>query len=272
MNINCILFLFIVANFISSSLFTQQPIQTQPQATLPVQGAYSQPASPTVAPAVPVVTPVQAAPFPQPQAIVPATTSSVAISGNDNDFEEVNKNLTETVAIKKVLKDLVKDINDKLLNARKKVLNAQKLSFDVLQKTQAEAEHLVAQISADLQDMHALQTFIQSDLVPKFDSNVKQVEELIKKIQSKMNELQSKGFKFQMSQAQSPMQAKVQTTQDIVALPQTQPEASVASQFAPQAIDANQAHDKAFYSRAWDWATKQVVSAVNFVKSSWNQK
>ena len=211
-------------------------------------------------------------PTPPATTMAPAQTHApIAVSANDKDFEEVNKNLTETVAIKKVLKDLVKDINDKLLDARKKVLSVQKLSFDVLQKTQAEAEPLIAQASADLQSLQALQSTVQADLVPKFENNVKQIEELIKKIQDKMNELQSKGLKFQMSQTQPSMNLQAQVGQHSANSPQPLPATAVVNQVAVPIPAANQSQGSQFYHSAWDWAIDKVSSAGSFIKSSWNQ-
>ena len=299
MNINYILFSLVIVKFMIGNLFAQPSVPTSPVITPTAQTLPLQPASPISAPSVvaapaqlnppsPVAAPAASVSMPAAPAAMPSaptmassqasavTPPPVAVSVNDKDFEEANKNLTETVAIKKVLKDLVKDINDKLLDARKKVLSAQKLSFDVLQKTQAEAEPLIAQATADLQSLQALQSSVQADLVPKFESNVKQVEELIKKIQDKMNELQAKGLKFQMSQTQpvvplQPSQPQSQVGQSSTTLPQSASEPAIATQAATTTPAADQSQGSPFYNRAWDWTTDKVSAAGNFIKSSWKQ-
>lgn len=255
MRVNYILFSLVVVKFMSYSVFAQIPVVTPPAPagqSVPVPApVVTAPAAPSATPAVPVVT-------------APATPVVAPASSNDKDFEEINKNLTETLAIKKVLKDLVKDINDKLLESRKMVLGAQRLSFQVLQKTQSEAEPLVAQASLDVQKLQALQNTVQTDLVPKFESNAKKVEELIKNIQDKMNELQTKGLKFQISQSQTQAQPQAQSNQ-----PSTIPvQPGTATASVPS---TTQTQSSTFYNLAWDWTTEKVATTTNFVTKTWKQ-
>lgn len=301
MKINYILFSLVIVKFMSWSLFAQVPVVTPPApagqsvpvpppvVTAPVVTAapaqanppapviapqvaatpvIAAPAAPATSPAVPVVVAPAPATVPAPAAPVaapaPVAATPASISSNDKDFEEVSKNLTETVAIKKVLKDIVKDINDKLLEARKMVLGAQRLSFQVLQKTQAEAEPLVAQASSDLQKLQALQNTVQADLVPKFEGNAKKVEELVKNIQDKMNVLQTKGLKFQISQSQAQGQSQAQSNQPAT----TTPQASAGVTSVP---GAPQTQSTTFYHRAWDWTTEKVATTTNFVTKTWKQ-
>lgn len=217
--------------------------------------------SQVAAPAQPIAQPAVAPVVPAPV----AAAAPVAVS-YEKDFEDINKNLTETLLIKKTLKEITNEVNDKLLDARKKVLEAQRLSFNVLQKTQAEAESLIAQAASELQKLQVLQNAVQTDLAPKFDANVKKVEELIKTIQTKVAELQAKGLKFQVAKSQEQAQPTAATT--------VAPQASAVTVEGVPVVAATaqvQAKEPTFYGKAWDWTTDKTASAANYARKTWKK-
>lgn len=245
----------------------QQPVPVvtaSPQTAAPIVAPAQQPQNPQ--PVAPVVTPPSqpvipvATPASQPQNPQPIATTSPAQSGTgaayEKDFEDLNQNLKEAANIKNSLKDIVKDINDKLINARKKVIETQKLGFEIMQKTQAEAEPLIAQASTDLQNLQNIQKNVESDLLPKFDGYAKKMSETIKKAQDKMTELQAKGLKFQAEQSQL-----VQKDESNIAV--------TPGKTGTQEAKAQPNINLAFYNKLKTSVINSVAGGIEVIQHSW---
>jgi hypothetical protein len=249
MIVKCFLFI----SFLYLNLFAQAPIMPPTPVVAPVSVEQVVTPPVTTSEQPPVVASA-------PQPTVASVPGAVAY---EKDFEELNQNLNEAVNTKKTLKDIVKDINDKLMDARKKVIETQKIGFEIMQKTQAEAEPMIVQASSDLQKLQDLQKSVQTELLPKFEGSAKKIEDIIKKAQDKMAELQAKGLKFQAAQLQ----------QEAGAQQKTEEKSTTSTSVAPTEVAsigvAPQAQEKSFYHNVWNGATSVVATSISYIQSGW---
>lgn len=182
---------------------TTPPNITQPAAqpkTAPLTMPIPQPTTPPpAAPVAPATTPIQTS--------AAATQSSKNVIASEKEFDEIYKQLDQLNALKKDLKTQLSDAEDKLNNARKIALDSKKISFEIFQKNSvSDAELSVAQVDKNLQELKNLQKTLKEAAIPKFENDIKKIDDLSKVIQNKITELQTKGLKFQISQAQLDLQ------------------------------------------------------------------
>ncbi len=177
-----------------------QPPVAQPMAIAPN----------TIPPAMPVPatmpTAIPQAPPPQVPAAMPlAPTAGIPTQTNNQPQEltQIDPILEEIQNTKKAIKDQIKQLDDKLAEARNEVATMRKNSSDILAKAQeTEAQALLNTINASTAKITATQSFIDGDFSRTFDGNIAKIQAAIQKGQSLIKSLQEKGYQQQIAQAQ----------------------------------------------------------------------
>lgn len=253
-----------------------QPVPVMPVPLPPAQNAVkptapvvSNPAAPTV---TPITTSVPATTTPSPSAPVPVITpvstpvsapatapvstagqvakgqstpespaAATSASSNEKEFDELYQKLNQVAAIKKELKRQLGEIEEKLDAARKMAIESKEASFKIVQQSKTpEAEALVAQVEKNLQSLTETQKKLNDVDLPKFEDSAKKIQEIMQAVQNKMTELESKGLKLQISQAQLELQKKNTLAQETVSekgtAPQTTAEKTQAEKTIPQKL------------------------------------
>jgi len=259
---------------VSSTQVTPVPVITPVAAAVPVPAAKP---IPSVTP-VPVITPISAgapvstsptlpvsapvaASVPAVQSKPEASVAGVKASNDEKEFDELYQKLNQVAGIKKELKQQLGEIEEKLDSARKMAIESKETSFKIFQQSQTpEAEALVAQVEKNLQSLTEVQKKLNDVDLPKFEDSAKKIQEIMQVIQSKMTELEAKGLKFQISQAQLELQkqsslaAKGVITENVG---------------ASQAPVAKPQTEKTLSRKIYEFTTSQIASGISTTKRAW---
>lgn len=271
---------------------------TPPAQSVPVMPASSQPAQNVTTPVTPVsttpktetVTPVQvitpvpvatSVPVAKPETPVtpisvvkPIAESSASTAqgktevavgakalNDEKEFDELYQKLNQVAEIKKELKKQLGEIEDKLDSARKMAIESKETSFKIFQQSQTpEAEALVAQVEKNLQSLTEVQKKLNDVDLPKFENSAKKIQEIMQVIQSKMTELESKGLKFQIAQAQLELQKQSSLAAKDVAV-----EKGIGSQVPKPRVE------KTFSRKIYEYTISQIASGISTTKRAWQR-
>ena len=233
------------------SVITPVPAVASTQAPTPVPA----PTSSTSSVAVPTTSPVPSGQN-KPEAPAAVTTAS----SNEKEFDELYQKLNQVAAIKKELKRQLGEIEEKLDAARKMAIESKEASFKIVQQSKtAEAEALVAQVEKNLQSLTETQKKLNDIDLPKFEDSAKKIQEIMQVIQSKMTELESKGLKLQISQAQLELQKKNSLAQETVSEKGT----------APQATAVKAQTEKTISQKLYQFTIDSLASGISKTKRAW---
>ncbi len=244
------------------TVFTSAFTAVAPAAQNPpvMQAPSLPPASATSAPTPAVPVPASTAPVKSPAASATTPAVPAPSSNYEKEFNELYQKLNQIATIKKELKQHLNEIEGKLDSARQLAIESKETSFKIIQQSQtSDAENLVAQLDKNLQSLTETQKKLNNVDLPKFEDNVKKIQELMQLIQTKMDELASKGLKLQISQAQLELQ-KQKSLQGVVP----------AKGEAPQATATKpQTEEKTFTRKIYDFTADSVATGISATKRVW---
>ncbi len=184
-------------------------------------------------------------------------------SNDEKEFDELYQKLNQVAEIKKELKKQLGELEDKLDSARKMAIESKETSFKIFQQSQTpEAEALVAQVEKNLQSLTEVQKKLNDVDLPKFEDSAKKIQEIMQVVQSKMTELESKGLKFQISQAQLELQK-----QSSLAAKDVAAEKGIGSQVPV----AKPQVEKTLSRKIYEFTTSQIASGISTTKKAWQR-
>lgn len=176
------------------------------------------PTLPTPTPqAMPLPMPPQAAPMlpaPVPQAIpampaaIPSPQGQKALPTKAQpaipvEFDQIATALAQLQSNRDAITQAMKELDDKMQGARNDTAQAKKISLSILsQASEAEAKAALDQVNALLQNLQTYQSDIQNQTSKTIDLNYTQMQTQFATIQEKLRNLQSRGIKLQVEQAQ----------------------------------------------------------------------
>lgn len=190
---------------------TPSPTTTSTQPVATVVPTPQTPPAPlqTITPVVPtppatpaVQTTVTPAPAPT---LIPAVqpTADKSVQANPVEFDQIATALAQLQNARNAIADTMKELDDKMQNARSDTAQAKKLSLSILSKTnEAEANAAFDQVNALLQKLQGYQTDVQNQTSKTIDQNYNQMQTQFAVIQEKIRNLQSRGVTLQVEQAE----------------------------------------------------------------------
>ncbi|MFH0898597.1 MAG: hypothetical protein V1855_03385, partial [bacterium] len=267
----------IFSALIFSTIFLS--ISTMPTASEPAAAATAPVATPSpttmpapvLIPTTPIASPEQAsavaAPTPTPAAAAIPITSTPApstpestvtaapdLSAFEKEIGEVSKDFAEISTLKEELKTKLDKLDDKLQDSRVKAAQAKKIGIEVLQKDKASTQAENEQINSILQNVKTTQEYAQKEFFQQFENSIKKIDDLMKKVQDKINALQIKGLKLQLVKA---------TKEAPVAGP---------GEAAPteQKPEAEKTAEKTWLDKASDWLADKTAKLIGFMRKTFN--
>jgi hypothetical protein len=235
-----------------------------PSAPAPTPARVAMPGS-VVTPAVPAPAPAPATAITKVQPNAPAATnatpsaSTVTVAANEKEFDELYQKLNQVAGIKKELKRQLAEIEEKLDLARKMAIESKETSFKIIQQSKTpEAEALVVQVEKNLQSLTEIQKKLSSVDLPKFEEDAKKIQGIMQAVQAKMTDLESKGLKLQISQAQLELQKQSSLAKD-----------ATMEKFVAQAPEAKPQAQKTFSRKIYERTISLIASAIGTTKKTW---
>lgn len=256
----------------TSALLGTANLLAMPQANVTPPQPPTLPALPP-APVPPPLLPAPA-PTPAPQVLAPApaalptpaapgTPAPAPAINVQPEIDQLNQVVEGIKTAKKALKDQIKQLDDKLAEARAEVAGMRKNSTEILAKAQeAEAQTLLNTMTESLKKVSASQAAIAGDFSKTFDDNITKIQNLIKQGQDIVKALQAKGTQQQISQAQQ--QAVEEITKPaakeatVTAQPKTEGFWGSITEFLAKAIR----HIKKFFTTAKTIISPETKEAV----------
>ncbi len=145
----------------------------------------------------------------------PVPTAGAAMqAGAQQEINQLNKIIEDIQNAKKALKDQIKQLDDKINEARTEVASMRKKSSEILSKAQeSEAQALLNTINTGLGKITATQTQLSGDFSKTFNDTATKIQNLIQQGQDVVKSLIAKGYQYQITQAQmQTLEEKTKTT------------------------------------------------------------
>ncbi len=175
-----------------------------------IPSAPKAPAAPD-APVVQATAPTTTIPTAAPAALRAAKRKERAQVTYKKELEQITESMNEINTHKDELKKLLRELDEKLHDARNKAAEAKKASFGLLQKeTEKEAQDELTKVKGLLKTIEDLQKNVQGDFSKKFNDKKSAIKVQISVIEGLLKNLEAKGahLQEQVTQAQAKQEAK----------------------------------------------------------------
>lgn len=228
---------------------TVSPIPSQPVLPTPppITPNPTNPQAPTtLATPTPVALPQTAPVAPSIPPLLPSSPNTPNSNTTEPEFDQLAIALAQLQNARTAIAEAMKQLDDKMQEARSDTAQARKISLSILSKSsEAEAKTALDEVNNLLQKMQGYQGDIQNNITKTIDQNYTQMQTQFATIQEKIRNLQARGITLQIAQAQ----AIVEKAENVYKESKKEPSTSSSPMEAPKAKGAIHT----FFSGIADW-------------------
>jgi len=178
------------------------PTVTTPAPVVPTQPAQQPTALPALTPTTVATTPTPpspAQPTQQPTVVsvsTPAAPAAPAIP--QQDLDQISTTITAIKTLKSSVQDQLKDIDEKIYEARMLDAQAKKLSFTILDAaSDAEASKILSQVQEASKKIQLLEEMIKGSMAKNIADSMTKIQDQMKTLDDLVKKLEAQGISFQ---------------------------------------------------------------------------